>query len=143
MLHWAEAKGHRSGANPAAIETLRHLLPPATNKTAIKHHAALPWKDVPDLCRELQARHSVSAKALLFAILTAARTGEVIGATWPEIDRQAALWTIPAGRMKGGRAHRVPLPAGALALLADGGEGLVFPAASPKRACPIWRWRNC
>ena len=91
------------------------------------------------LVTKLRSLDGVGAKALEFAILTAARTGEVIGASWQEIDLDAGVWTIPAERMKAGREHRVPLAAPALALLKklqaeeSAGSALVFPGARPSR----------
>jgi integrase len=84
---------------------------------AVKHHQALPYAELPAFVAELRQKEGVSARALEFCILTAARTGEVIGATWPEIDLKAGAWTIPASRMKGGREHRVPLSKRAIAIL--------------------------
>jgi integrase len=83
----------------------------------VNHHAALPWRDVPAFMAALREREGTAARALEFTILTAARTGEVIGAQWREIDLTAATWTVPAGRMKGGREHRVPLSQRAVELL--------------------------
>src|SRR6202040_695733 len=81
-------------------------------------HAALPYDKLPDLMTSLRAQEGVAARALEFAILTAARTGEVIGAKWSEIDLEGRLWTVPGERMKAGREHRVPPSAPALAVLA-------------------------
>lgn len=83
----------------------------------IEHHAALPYGEISAFIAELKAQEGVSAAALEFAILTAARTNEVIGARWDEINLADRLWTIPAERMKGGREHRVPLSAPALAIV--------------------------
>jgi integrase len=91
---------------------------PTTNGNGKKHHAALAWPDLPEFMSELRQRHNGSAaRALEFAILTAARTGEVLGATWDELDLDEKVWTIPASRMKSGREHRVPLSAPAVDLL--------------------------
>jgi integrase len=93
------------------------------------HHAAMAYAEVPAFLIRLRTRSSISAKALEFAIFTAARSGEVRGARWEEID--GALWTVPADRMKGNREHRAPLNAGALAVLEDIApelrQGLIFP----------------
>ena len=121
VLDAAKAQGHRTGENPAAWRGhLAHLLPkrPALAKS---HHAAMPYRDVPMFVarlREHQAK-SVAAFALEFLILTAARSGEVYGARWPEIDLDARVWTIPPERMKAGRQHRVPLSERAVAILAE------------------------
>jgi len=97
----------------------------------VEHHAALPYGDIAAFMAELRRQEGVAARALEFAILTAARTGEVIGATWAEFDLPGRLWTVPAARMKAGREHRVPLSDAALAILAalpKGGPGArVFP----------------
>jgi integrase len=91
---------------------------PARGKVApVQHHPALPWPEIGPFMVALRKRPGVAARALEFAILTAARTGEVLGATWAEIDMPAALWTVPASRMKAGRVHRVPLAEPALAVL--------------------------
>lgn len=117
VLDAAKAKGFRTGENPAAWKgNLSHLLP-ARQKLTRGHHAAMPYDKVPEFVSALRARTGVASAALEFTILTAARTGEVIGATWAEIDIDAKIWTVPAVRMKGGRDHRVPLTAAALAVL--------------------------
>jgi integrase len=82
-----------------------------------KHHAAVPYKEMPAVVAELRKLASTSATALLFTILTAARTGETLGATWDEIDLEARLWTIPAVRMKAAAEHRVPLADEVIALM--------------------------
>jgi integrase len=117
------------------------LLLPATSKLRmVRHHAALPWREAPGFMAELRRQSGVAAAALEFAILTAARSGEVRGARWSEIDMQNATWTIPAPRMKGGRAHRVPLSQPALEILAAQAKlgntnGLFFPA--PRSGKPL------
>src|SRR5262249_45901080 len=83
----------------------------------VKHHAALPYKELPEFMAELRRRESLSARALEFTILTAARTGEVIGARGPEIDLKAGTWTVPAARMKAGKPHTVPIPQRAVEIL--------------------------
>jgi len=90
---------------------------PTRNGLVKRHHAALPWQDLPAFMAELRQRQSISARALEFTVLTAARTGETIGATWDEIDIDAKVWTIPAERMKSHRPHRVPLSAPVVDLL--------------------------
>jgi len=117
VLDAARAKGFRSGENPARWRGhLDHLLP-ARQKLSRGHHAALPYAEVSAFIAKLRERDAVAALALEFVILTAARSGEVRGATWAEIDLEAKVWTVPASRMKAGREHRVPLSASALAVL--------------------------
>jgi len=118
VLDAAKARGLRSGDNPAAWRGHLALTLPARAKVAkVVHHAALPWQEVGAFVEALKAQAGMGAMALRFAIFTAARTGEVIGATWGEIDLGAAVWTVPEARMKAGREHRVPLSEPALALL--------------------------
>jgi integrase len=118
VLDWATARGYRTGENPARWKGhLENLLPKRSKVARVEHHAALPYAELPGFIAELRRQSGVSARALEFAILTAARTGEVIGATWPEIDFEAQLWTVPADRMKAGREHRVPLSEDAVAIL--------------------------
>jgi integrase len=114
VLDAAKAQGLRFGENPARWKgNLAHLLP-KRQRLARGHHAAMPYEDVPALMIDLRARESTAALAFEFNILTAARSGEVLGMQWPEIDLDRAIWTIPAPRMKGGRVHRVPMSARAL-----------------------------
>ena len=134
MLHWAAAKGYRTGDNPAAVVTLRHLLPVRLPKRlAVKHRKAVPWAEVPALVADLRKRHSTSARALLFTILTAARTGEATGALWAEIE--PSLWNVPAARMKRRKTHRVPLAGPVVELLATLPRGrpdaFLFPGGKP------------
>jgi integrase len=119
ILDWARTRGYRPDVpNPARWKGhLDKLLPAKTKVRRVTHHPALPFAEVPAFMTELAERQSISARALEFAILTAARTNEVLGATWAEIDLQNAVWTIAAERMKGGRDHRVPLAAAAIKLL--------------------------
>jgi integrase len=131
VLDWAMARGHRpQGANPAALKgNMAHALPRI--RIQPKHHPALPFRKAPEFWRALQEREGAGADALRFAILTGARSGEVRGATWTQIDFDAELWTVAAPGMKGRREHRVPLSAPALELLrarhaAHGHERLVF-----------------
>ncbi|MDE2395454.1 MAG: integrase arm-type DNA-binding domain-containing protein [Burkholderiales bacterium] len=133
VLDWAAARGLRDGLNPARWRGhLDKLLPKPSKVNQAEHHAALPVGDIGAFMAQLRAAQGMGARALEFVILTAARSGEVRGATWPEIDRDAKVWTVPAERMKAGKEHRVPLTAEALALL-DAlprmpGTDLVFPA---------------
>jgi integrase len=125
VLNAAKAKGHRSGENPAAWRGHLENLLPKRQKLTRGHHAAMPYADVPAFVARLREREAVAALALEFAILTAARSGEVLGARWPEIDFDARVWTIPAKRMKSGREHRVPLSESAFAILEKLGEARV------------------
>lgn len=119
VLDFAHTRGYRTnGENPAAWEgNLVHALPARGEIAKVEHHAAMPYADVPAFIAELRKREGVAALALEFAILTAARTGEVIGACWSEIDLGQKTWTVPAGRMKAHREHRVPLSDRALEIL--------------------------
>jgi len=119
VLDWARVRGYREGENPARWEGhLRETLP-SRSKLSRSHHDAVPYSEMPAFMAELRAKEGVSARALEFTILTAARTGEATGAKWSEIDLGARMWTIPAERMKAGREHRVPLSDRVLALLAE------------------------
>ena len=118
ILDAAVAEGVRSGDNAARWRGhLSMLLPDYGRVAKVRHHPALPWNQVGKFLAELRGRVGTSARALEFAILTAARTGEVRGAQWSEFDLEAAVWTLPKERMKASREHRVPLSAPALALL--------------------------
>ena len=110
VLDAAKVRGYRNGENPARWRGHLSLILPARTKLSRGHHKAEPYHSVPQLLAQLRSRHAVAALALEFTILTAARTGEVIGATWSEIDINKAVWAISAERMKAGREHRVPLP---------------------------------
>ncbi len=118
ILAWAAARGFRKGENPALWRGhLENLLPKKTDVRRVEHLAALPYPEIGGFIAELRQREGLAARALEFVILTAARTGDVIGARWDEIDLGSALWTIPAARTKGGCEHRVPLSEPAVALL--------------------------
>jgi integrase len=117
VLDAAKAKGFREGENPARWRGhLDHLLP-RPSKLARGHHAAMPYEDVAAFVGQLREREATAALALEFCILTAARSGEVLGARWSEIDLDKKIWTVPADRMKPGRVHRVPLSARAVSIL--------------------------
>jgi integrase len=116
ILDWATARRLRTGDNPASWKTIGKVLP-ARGKIDVVHHDALPFAEMPAFMTALAAHHDVAAQALRFAILTAARTGEALGARWSEIDRAKKLWAIPAMRMKAGVEHVVPLSKPALDLL--------------------------
>lgn len=102
------------GLNPAAWKGHLALLLPKHGKRSKGHHAAMPWAEVPDFMAALSDREGVAARAVEFTILTAARSGEVRGAVWGEVDLEARIWTIPAEKMKADRPHRVPLSAPAV-----------------------------
>jgi integrase len=109
-LSWATVRGYRSGENPARWRGhLDKLLPKRSKVQKVEHHAALSYTELPAFYAELRKQAGMGALALRFAIMTAARTSEVTGAQWSEIDLQAAVWTVPEGRMKAQREHRVPL----------------------------------
>jgi integrase len=117
VLGWATVHHYRSGDNPARWQGhLEHALP-----TVVKgaHHAAMRYAEVPAFMAKLRQDTSIPARCLEFIVLTAARLGEAQKATWDEIDLDNRLWTVPASRMKGGKEHRVPLPAAAIAVLED------------------------
>jgi integrase len=118
VLDFATVRGYRVGENPARWKGhLKEALPALNRLRKVEHHAALPYADINAFVADLRTREGGAAAALEFAILTAARTGEVIGARWSEIDLTARVWTIPATRMKTGVDHRVPLSEQALAVL--------------------------
>lgn len=118
ILDWATVQGLREGANPARWRGhLDHLLAAPRRIKTVEHHRALPYAELGAFMQRLKAAEGMGARALEFAILTAARSGEVRGATWSEIDLKAKVWEVPANRMKAGRAHRVPLNPQAIALL--------------------------
>jgi integrase len=114
VLDAAKAQGLRSGENPARWRGHLDQLLPKRQRLTRGHHAAMSYADLPLFMSDLRARQASAALALEFAILTAARSGEVLGARWNEIDLDRAIWTLPAARMKAGREHRVPLSGPAL-----------------------------
>lgn len=117
ILDWARARGYRAGENPARWRGhLKELLPSRARLAAVQHHHAVDWHQVPDLCLRLSTASATAHRALLFTVLTAARTGEVRGMAWSEVVGD--VWVIPAARMKSRREHRVPLSAAAQAVLA-------------------------
>lgn len=138
ILDWATVRGYREGENPARWKgRLDKLLPAPTKVQKTVHHKALPIDEVPLFMRELKSKEGVAARALEFTVLTAARSGEVRGATWSEIDLDAAVWVVPGERMKAGREHRVPLSTYAIEILSKlprfVGNDYVFP--SPRGKC--------
>ena len=143
VLDWATARGYRKGENPARWRGhLKNLLPERSRVRKPKHHPALPYVEIGDFIKALRAQEGIAGRALEFVILTAARTGEGIGARWSEIDMKEGTWIVSAERIKGGRAHRVPLSAPAFGILKamadlrDGkADGFVFPGR--KRGKPL------
>ncbi len=116
VMRWAKAMGYRTGDNPAALEgNLEYLLP--AQKQQVTHHPALQYEALPSFWKQLEEVQTVSADALRFLILTAARSGEVRETTWDEVDFENALWSLPAARMKASKPHRVPLCDEAVRLL--------------------------
>ena len=137
VLDAAKGRGYRSGENPAAWRGhLSHLLPKRAKLTR-GHHAAMAYQEIPAFLAKLRRSNTVAAMALEFAILTAARSGEVYRARWPEIDRDTKVWTVPAARMKAAREHRVPLSKRALAIVEALAEAktcdYVFPSPRGRR----------
>src|SRR5262249_18816696 len=140
ILNWARVRGYREGDNPARWKGhLDHLLPAKGKVRRVQHHAAMSYADLPGFMNALREQDSVAARAFEFLVLTAARTGEVIGACWKEIDLKNRLWTVPAERMKAEKAHRVPLCPRAIAILETikservAGDAFVFPGSRPQK----------
>jgi integrase len=140
ILDFAKVRGDRDGENPARWRGhLDKLLPARSKVRAVEHHAALPYAELPAFLASLREQEGIAARALEFSILTAARTGEIIGARCSEIDLLDKTWTVPAARMKARREHRVPLSARALSVLdkmkaarkGDSGGVFVFPGGKP------------
>ncbi|MCH8166469.1 MAG: integrase arm-type DNA-binding domain-containing protein [Proteobacteria bacterium] len=132
VMNWARAAGHFAGINP--VEGVEDGLPRQRGK--VRHFTALPYQELPELMRRIEGVDGMGALALRFTILTAARSGEVRGAMWPEIDTEARLWAVPAERMKAGEEHRAPLSDAALGVLERVrglSEGLVFPSSQRGR----------
>ena len=133
VLDSAKARGYRQGENPARWRGHLAQILPARTRLSRGHHKALAYEDVPAFVGALRARAAVAALALEFAILTAARSGEVIGARWSEVDLAKAIWTIPAERMKAAKEHRVPLSPRAVVILESLrplGSDWLFPGAA-------------
>ncbi|MDI1282265.1 site-specific integrase [Brevundimonas sp.] len=133
VLDWATARGYRTGPNPARWRGhLDKLLPKPSRVSKPTHHRALPTKEIGQFMERLRGAEGIGARALTFAILTAARSCEVRGATWAEIDMVGRVWIVPASRMKAGREHRVPLSTLAMEVLETlpriAGSDLVFQA---------------
>lgn len=133
VLDWATVRGFRTGENPARWRGhLDKLLAAPARVTKVEHHEAMPMDDVPKFMSSLRTKRGTGARALELVVLTAARSGEVRGARWGEIDLQNAEWLIPGERMKAGKDHRVPLSTAAVRLLSAlprvDGTDLVFPS---------------
>ncbi len=129
VLDYATAVGVRGGDNPARWRGhLDHLLPKPSKVRAVRHHAAIPYADAATFMAALSEREGVSARALAFTVLTAARSGETREMRWKEIDLKNRMWIIPAQRMKAAKEHRVPLSDSALNILGKrgGDNDLVF-----------------
>lgn len=131
VIAWADGHANRARTNPAALAGLiaTGMLPKVARE--VESHAAMPWREVPAFMVKLRQAEGVAPRALELAVLCASRSGEVRGMTWGEVDLDAAVWTIPAARMKAGREHAVPLAPAAVALLKSLPQGkagdLVFP----------------
>lgn len=120
ILDWAKVQGYREGENPARWKgNLDKLLPARGKVRKVVHHPALPYDDMAEFMKELRQREGLSALALEFTILTAARTSETLKIKWTELDLKAGLWLVPGARMKSERDHRVPLSARAVAILRE------------------------
>lgn len=137
VIGWCTVRGLRKGDNPARWKGhLSEVLPQPTKVRKAVSHAALPYRDAPAFMHELRRQQGIAARALEFTILTAARTGETIGATRSEIDFKRKVWTIPGSRMKAGKEHRVPLSDAAIKLLKalphEEGNDFLFIGMRPK-----------
>lgn len=139
VLDAATVRGYRAGPNPAQWKgNLGHILPARSKVRKVAHYAALPFAELPTLMTALHKRPGMAARALEFTILTAARTGETIGATWGEIDLAAKVWIVPAVRMKAGREHRVPLSDAAIAILEQVRPMAAMADGNPNAAAPVF-----
>jgi integrase len=120
VLDWATVRGFRNGENPARWRGhLDKLLPARSKVRKVEHHPALPYREIPAFMAALREQEGFAPLALEFLVLTAARTGEVIGARWEEFDLNERVWTIPATRMKAGKEHRVPLSERVVAIVQE------------------------
>ena len=138
VMNAAKVQGYRTGENPAAWRGhLAHILPKREKISLRRHHAAMPYEEIPALIARLSEENTMAARALELAILTASRTGEVLGAKWSEIDMQTKVWERPAHRMKAGILHRVPLSESVVQhlerLKAARVDDFVFPGKKAKR----------
>lgn len=120
VLAWATVRKYRQGENPARWKGhLDQLLAKPSKIAKIEHYAALPYREIGSFMQALRKQEGVGARALEFAILTAARSGEVRGATWAEVNIEDRAWTVPAGRMKASKEHRVPLSDAAMKVIKE------------------------
>jgi integrase len=119
VLSWAVASKFRQPGDVASWEIIKHLLPPRTKVKPVRHFTAMDYRDLPAFMADLRGREGSAARALEFLVLTASRTAEALQAQWSEIDLDAAVWTVPASRMKGGKEHRVPLAPEMVDMLRD------------------------
>lgn len=140
ILDWSTVRQYRSGENPARWKGHLDTLLPARSKLArVRHHPALPWAEMAAFMVELQQQPGVGALALQFTILTAARSGEVRGMSWDEVDLETGIWTVPATRMKAGREHRVPLNGPAMLIISEmliarsPGDSVIFPGVKNRQ----------
>ncbi len=138
VLDWAKVHQYRSGENPARCKGhLDKLLPARSKVKKEQHHAAQPWQDMSSLMTKLRQQEGMGARAVEFVVYTAARSGEVRGARWAEIDFKNVAWRVPADRMKAGKEHRVPLSAAAILVLSEARKltpdcEFIFPGPSGK-----------
>ena len=141
VLDFARARGHGPGENPARWRGHLDAVLPKRAKLTRGHHKAMPFDEVPTFVAALRERDGIAPRALEFAILTAARSGEVFGALWEEFDLEARVWTVPAHRMKAGREHRVPLSGRAVEILKEMEQkrlsDLVFPGVKAGRPLSV------
>ena len=143
VLDWAKVRGYRQDENPARWRGHMDKLLPGRGKVGrVEHHAALPFAELPGFLVALREQEGIAARAFEFTVLTAARAGETMGARWNEFDLRDKTWTVPAGRIKAGREHRVPLSVRALAILQEmqahrhANDAFVFPGSKPGK--PLW-----
>jgi integrase len=149
ILGWATIRRYRTGDNPARwANHLEHALPEAGKLRRVRHHPSLPYAELAAFMAELRRKRGMTPRAMEFLILTAARSGEVRGARWDEIDEAERLWTIPEERMKASRPHRVPLSDQAMALLVEmrklhhaGDGGFIFQGGRPGRPLSLMSLR--
>ncbi|HEY1748397.1 MAG TPA: site-specific integrase [Xanthobacteraceae bacterium] len=138
VLDWAKVQGYREGDNPARWRGHLDTVYPTKEKLApVKHHTALPYRDVPAFMRKLRLTEGNAARALEFTILTAARSAEVLYARWSEIDKEARMWTVPRERMKMRRPHRQPLSDRAMAILGTLPKDTEFIFGGERKGKPV------
>ncbi|MBM1175030.1 tyrosine-type recombinase/integrase [Microvirga arabica] len=141
VFDFARARGQGAGENPARWRGHLDAVLPKRARLTRGHHKAMPFDEVPAFMVKLREREGIAPRALEFAILTAARSGEVFGALWNEFDLEAGVWTVPASRMKAGREHRVPLSSRAVEILREMQQkrlsDLVFPGMKPGRPLSV------